>query len=530
MYDYVIKGATIIDGSGKPGYKADVGVVGDRISHIGHIEASNAGHLIEAQGKILCPGFIDMHSHTDLEFFKDKAPDAKVRQGITTELLGQDGLGTAPVSRSHRPLMAGLVAGLLGSWPAQECWEWQSFDEYLNVLSRRGLPNNVAVLASHGPLRIAAMGMADRPATAGEVTAMQQALIQTLEAGAFGFSTGLIYPPCSYCTTEELIELNRTMAPYGGLFVVHQRDEGHGLMRSFEEVSGIARAAGVHLHISHLQAYGQVNWPHMDTVLSQTDALLDQGLSITWDRYPYLAGSTVLTAVLPAWTLSKGTEALVYNLTIPSYRARIRAEYDKGLDVWHNRSISVGWGKIVVSAVTLTHNKWMEGQSCSQLAEAMGKDPIDFVCDLLAEEQLAVTMISHYGSEGVLAKVLTHPQATVGSDGIFGGRPHPRLYGSFPRFLHQFVIQQKLLSQEAAIRKITGFPAKTLGLKERGELREGYFADLVLLDWAELRDNATYNEPHQYSSGIEYVFVNGVPVVTPGNKVELLPGQVLKKR
>jgi N-acyl-D-amino-acid deacylase len=528
MFDHVIKGVTIIDGTGAPAYLADVGVSDGRIAAIGDLSAAESASVIDGTGKTLCPGFIDMHSHTDLEFFKDKAPDAKVRQGVTTELLGQDGLGTAPISAADRPLMAGLVAGLLGKWPEGQ-WQWESFAEYLAALKGRGLPNNVAVLASHGPLRIAAMGMADKLAGREEIRKTQRELEVCLEDGAAGFSTGLIYPPCSYCDTEELIELNRVMASHGGPFVVHQRDEGFGLTHSFAEVSHIAKSAGVPLHVSHLQAYGQRNWPLMESVLTEADRLLAEGVTVTWDRYPYLAGSTVLTAVLPAWTLSQGTAALIKNLKDPAYRNLVKAEYSKGLDVWHNRSISVGWGKVVVSAVTLTHNKWMEGKSCQEIADTLGLDPVDFIMDILAEESLAVTMISHYGSEEVLARVLGHPQATVGSDGIFGGRPHPRLYGTFPRFLRRFAMDNGTLTPESAVRKITGFPAEILGLKKRGLIRQGYHADLVLLNWSTLKDNATYEEPHQYSSGVEYVFVNGVPVVNAGVAGSELPGQVLKR-
>jgi N-acyl-D-amino-acid deacylase len=527
MFDYVIKGATVVDGSGRKPYVQDVAVKGQDIVRIGPIEEAESRRVIDATGKVVCPGFIDMHSHTDLEFFRPKPPDAKIRQGITTGLLGQDGLGTAPVAVGNRGLMAGLVAGLLGSWP--DDYNWESFAEYMEALEKRRLPQNAAVLASHGPLRIAAMGMDDRPATPFEIRRMKSLLRETLEEGAFGFSTGLIYPPCSYSTTEELIELNREVSPYGGLFVVHQRDEGYNLLRSFEEVSRVAKDSGVHLHISHLQAFGKVNWPLMAQLLEKVELLRKEGPGISWDRYPYLAGSTVLMAVLPTWTLSQGTEALIRNLREPDFRKRIHAEYQKGLDVWHNRSISVGWDNIVVSAVASEHNKWMEGKTCAELAHATGKDPVDFVCDLLAEERLAVTMISHYGSPDVLRQVLSHPCATVGSDGIFGGRPHPRLYGSFPRFLGRYVRDEKVLAMEEAVRKITGFPAELLGLTQRGQVKEGYRADLVVLDWGRLCDTATYEEPHSYPEGIDYVFVNGIPVVEGGVFSGQLPGQVLRK-
>lgn len=526
MHDYVLRNVQLVDGTGSEPQWLDVGIKDGRIAEIGVTVADGAVE-IDGNGLVASPGFIDMHSHGDLEYLRNPS-DVKIRQGVTTELLGQDGLGVAPVANKDKGLLASLTAGLLGTLPSEE-WTWNSLEEYMFRLSAHGLPNNVAILLSHGPIRIATIGMADRQATAKELKEMKALVRENMEAGAYGLSTGLIYPPCSYADTEELVELNQEVAARGGIFVVHQRDEGYYLTRSFAEVTQIARLTGVHLHISHLQAYGKVNWRLMDSVLEQANKFLAEGGKVTWDRYPYLAGCTVLTAVLPTWTLAEGTQALVRNLKDPNYRARIHEEFKKGLDVWHNRQISVGWENIVISAVTKPENKWMEGKDCQTLANELGKNPIDFVCDLLAEEELAVTMISHYGSPQVLEKVLTHPQATLGTDGIYCGRPHPRLYGSYPKFLREFVFEKKLLTLPEAIRKITALPASILGLKERGLIKEGYWADLVLWDPKTIRDKADYNEPVQYSEGIEYVFVNGEMVVEKGRYTGKLPGRVLRK-
>jgi N-acyl-D-amino-acid deacylase len=268
----------------------------------------------------------------------------------------------------------------------------------------------------------------------------------------------------------------------------------------------------------------------MDEVLAGADAYLSQGGRLSWDRYPYLAGCTVLSAVLPAWTFSEGTQALIRNLSDPAYRDRIRAEFNKGLEVWNNRSISVGWDKIYVSGVTQEKNRWMEGKHCAELASACGQDPIDFVCELLAEEELAVTMISFYGSDKVMDKVLSHPNATVGSDGVFLGRPHPRLYGTFPRYLQLYVREKGTMTLAEAVRKITSSPAEILGLKDRGLLREGFWADVVLLDPTRVADRATYEDPKQYPAGIPFVFVNGQPVVEHGQYTGGLLGQVLRNR
>jgi N-acyl-D-amino-acid deacylase len=528
MYDYLIKNAQIIDGSGADAFAGDVGIRDGRIAAVGSAPTA-AQRVIDGAGLVVTPGFIDMHSHTDLEYFRAQAPDAKVRQGITTELLAQDGLGVAPVSDENVELLSELTAGLLGALPLDH-WTWRSFDDYLQALDRRGLPNNAAVLVPHGPVRIMAMGMENRPAMPRELECMRALVREAMGCGAFGLSTGLIYPPCSYGPTDELVALNREVAACEGVFVVHQRDEGFRIGRAFEEVSHVARESGVRLHVSHLQAYGRPSWPIIDRILASADAFLAEGGQVTWDRYPYLAGCTVLSAVLPAWTFSEGTKALASNLMVPEFRARIRADFEKGLDVWNNRSISVGWSKIVVSAVASEKNRWMEGRDCADLAQTLGKEPLDFVCDLLAEENLAVTMISFYGSEEVLEKVLGHGQATVGSDGIYGGRPHPRLYGAYPRFLKEFVRVKKLFSLPEAVRKITSFPAAILRLEDRGLLREGFWADVVLLEPDRVADTSSYEEPEQYPEGIPYVFVNGELVVDQELAAGTLPGRALRKK
>ncbi len=527
MYDCLIQRVRVVDGTGSDAYSADIGIKGGKIVAIGALSIG-AQRILDGTGLVAVPGFVDMHSHSDLVLLEPVAPDAKIRQGVTTELLAQDGLGVAPIDDENVKLLSELTAGLLGTLPLDQ-WTWRSFDDYLHALDRRGLPNNAAVLASHGPLRILSMGMDNRQATARELGAMCGTLRETMETGAYGLSTGLIYPPCSYGAQEELIALNRVVAAGDGIFVVHQRDEGFLIQKAFDEVTSISRASGVHLHVSHLQAYGQVNWPTMDHILEKADAFVTEGGRVTWDRYPYLAGCTVLTAVLPQWTFAEGTGALARNLTQSAFRARIREDFRKGLDVWNNRSISVGWSKIVVSAVASEKNRWMEGQNCAELAEISGKDPLDFVCDLLAEENLAVTMISFYGSDQVLDKVLEHPQATVGSDGIFGGRPHPRLYGTYPRFLNEYVNVKERMSLTEAIHKITGFPAGILGLEGRGLLKEGYWADLVLLDPKRIASKATYEQPEQYPEGIPYVMVNGELVVDGGETTGSLPGRALRK-
>jgi len=527
MIDYVIRNVIVIDGTGKEQYVADIGIQDGKIVAIGNVE-DEGRRRIDGSGLAASPGFIDIHSHTDLEFLKPQPPYVKIRQGVTTELLGQDGLGTAPVKDSDIDLLASLLGGLDGILPKQQ-WTWRSFNDYLEVLEGISLPNNAAVLLSHGPVRIAVMGMGERNTTYSELNAMKRLVREAMEDGAFGLSTGLIYPPCPYANTEELIELNKEIAAKDGIFVVHLRDEGYYLSRSFEEVTKVSRESGAHLHVSHLQAYGEANWPIMGEVLEKADTFINEGGEVTWDRYPYLAGCTVLTAVLPTWTFNEGTGALIENLKKPEYRARIHADFEKGLDVWHNREISVGWENIIVTAVQLEKNHWMEGKSCKAIARELGMNPIDMVCDLLSEEKLAVTMISFYGSDEVLERVLAHSHATVGSDGIYGGRPHPRLYGTYPRFIEMFVREKKMFTLPEAISKVTSLPAQILGISDRGILKKGNWADIVLFYPETIGDTATYEEPKSYPEGIQYVFVNGKLVIDQQSVTGNLPGRVLRK-
>ena len=527
MIDYVIRNVIVIDGTGKEQYVADIGIQDGKIVAIGNVE-DKGRRTIDGSGLAASPGFIDMHSHTDLEFLKPQPPYVKIRQGVTTELLGQDGLGTAPVKDSDIDLLASLLGGLDGILPKQQ-WTWRSFNDYLAALEGISLPNNAAVLLSHGPVRIAVMGMDERNTTYSELNAMKRIVREGMEDGAFGLSTGLIYPPCPYANTEELIELNKEIVAKDGIFVVHLRDEGYYLSRSFEEVTKVSRESGAHLHVSHLQAYGEANWPIMDEVLEKADTFIKEGGEVTWDRYPYLAGCTVLTAVLPPWTFNEGAVALIENLKKPEYRARIHTDFEKGLDVWHNREISVGWENIIVTAIQLEKNRWMEGKSCKAIARELRMNPIDMVCDLLSEEKLAVTMISFYGSDEVLEKVLAHSHATVGSDGIYGGWPHPRLYGTYPRFIEMFVREKKMFTLPDAISKVTSLPAQILGISDRGILKKGNWADIVLFYPETIGDTATYEQPKSYPEGIEYVFVNGKLVIDQQSVTGNLPGRLLRK-
>ncbi len=526
MLDMKIIGGTIIDGTGRPAYSADLGIAGDTIVEIGS-SLGEAEVVVSAVGRVVCPGFIDTHSHSDLRLLTSPPPQAKISQGITTELLGQDGLGVAPIDDATRKPLSRLTAGLLGRRDLER-WTWRSLSDYLDTLQGANLPSNQAALLSHGPIRLLALGSEDRSARPAELDHMTEAVRTAMEQGAWGLSTGLIYPPSSYAPTEELVTLTEVVAEYDGVFVVHMRDEGLHLLDAITEVIDVCRRSGCRLHISHLQAHGEIIWHLLVPALEKIDEALDEGMSVTADRYPYLAGSTVLSAVLPAWMLDGGPEACIERLRDDIYRARVHGAFTQGLDVWHNRSISVGWDNIVISFVPSPANAELVGQSIDDISRNTGKNPVDVVCDLLLEEDLEVTMISHYGSEENLERVFTHPASVVATDGIYGGKPHPRLWGTYPRFFGRYVRDRNLMSLEEGVKMATSTPARIIGLKDRGRVDTGMKADLVIFDPQKIIDRATYENPEQTSEGIDLVLVNGQPA-WEGQVPVGQPGRVLRR-
>jgi len=530
VLDLRIINGLVVDGMGGEPFPGGVGIRNGRIAVVGRSELPEAARTLDAQGGVIAPGFIDMHSHSDLRLLVGDPPTAKVAQGITTEVLGQDGLGVAPVTAQTAPVLAGLTPGLLGPLPLER-WTWRSFADYLAELERADLPNNQLVLVSHGALRLLTVGPTDRPATPQELAEMQALLREALAAGAPGFSTGLIYPPAAYAPTEELLALTRVVAAHDGVFVVHLRDEGYRLLTALQEALTVCREAGCRLHISHLKAHGRASWHLLPRALEMLAAARASGLTITCDRYPYLAGSTVLSSVLPHWVLDGGPAACLHRLRNPAERSRIRQWFTYGPEVWNNQALGIGWENIVVSSVASHRNRWVQGLSVAEIAAERGVDPVDAVCDLLAEEELSVTMISHYGCEENLEAIYRLPYATVGSDGIFGGQPHPRLWGSYPRFFGRYVRDRGLLTLAEAVRRVSALPAEVLRLRDRGILAAGMAADIVVFDPARIRDRATYDAPEQPPAGISAVVVNG-RLVWDGRRLVwnngLLPGQVLR--
>jgi N-acyl-D-amino-acid deacylase len=526
LYDVIIRGGMVIDGTGSPGRRLDVAIVGDKIASLGVNIRETAKKTIAADGMVVAPGFIDTHSHSDLALLANPHLEEKIRQGVTTEILGQDGLGLAPVYTDEaKAVLQEHLRGLLGS--PELAWDWSSFADYLKFYYRKGIVLNVGALVSHGALRIAVMGMEDRLATAEELEEMKGHLAAAMEAGAMGMSTGLIYPPCNYGDSKELVELARVIAKYDGAFVVHVRNEADYLLESQQEMIDLASASGVRLHISHLKTIGKKNWAKVGTSLATLEAARKAGLGITADQYPYLAGSTSLSACLPPWAMAGGPQVMAGRLRDPVERQRIKDAFNQPIPNWQNRGETEGWENVIVASVG-SGDPAVVGKSVATLAAERAQHPVDVIMDIILAEENRATMVCFQNSEESLTQVMQKPWVMVATDGILGaGKPHPRLYGTFPRILGRYVREQSVLTLEEAVRKMTGLPAATFGLNDRGVLKEGLVADVVVFDPERVIDRATYEEPKQWPEGIHYVLVNGELVVAEGEALAALPGRVL---
>jgi N-acyl-D-amino-acid deacylase len=530
-WSLLVRNGTVIDGSAAPGIVADVAIESDRIAAIGPRLDGEAERVVDAAGLAVAPGFIDIHSHSD--FFYEQCPSAesKVRQGVTTEVVGMCSFSPAPVI----PASKSQVENAAGALGATLEVRWGSFAEYLEVLGKRELSVNVVHFVGHGPLRFAAMGAENREPTAAELDRMKGLLCDALDAGAFGFSSGLVYAPSSFARTEELIELSRSMASRGGQYFTHMRGEAEQLLTSVGEALRIAEEGGVPLQIAHLKSFGRENWPLFDRALETIEVARGRGVPATADVYPYAAGSTFLTALLPGWAHEGGTEKLLERVAHPVHRARLIRDGLQPDGRWATPQGTMGFDEVSVATCP---SPSIQGLSLEEVARQRGAPPAEVMLDLLLEHQAQVSVVMFTQAEENVAKALARPYVMVGSDslgltcgpGPHAGRPHPRMYGTFPRVLGRYARDKALFSQPEAIAKMTGRPAEKLGLRDRGLLKKGYFADLAIFDPGTVRDVSTFDDPHQYPSGIPYVIVNGRLLVDQGRFTAEPAGRVLRLR
>ncbi len=528
-FDLVIENGLLVDGTGQPARRGDVGITGQRIASLGDLKAAPAAKRLDASACVVSPGFIDIHNHSDIALLADGRAESMIRQGVTTQVTGNCGLTPAPVHDGVRTDLMRTLSGLEYGQP----WPWNSFGQFLDALRAAPKATHVAPLVGHGAIRACAMGFVDRAPTEAELESMRRLAAEAMEAGAFGMSSGLVYPPGLYCATDELVDLSRVVARHGGIYASHIRGEANPVVESVREALRIAQDAEVPVEISHHKAAGRENWGKVRTTYAMiVEAARTQ--DVTYDIYPYTAGSANLSQLVPPWAHVGGPEAMLARLRDPQLRPKIRDDVILGTPGWNNFFL-IDWRDIRLAYVHSERNRWMQGLSVQAAAEREIRDPVDLALDLIVEDENRTTMVNFVMADADVNFLLPQPESIIGSDGwsispggpTAEGRPHPRSYGAFARVLGRYVREDRLLSLEQAVHKMTGKPAKKLRLDRRGELREGYFADVVVFDPATISDRATFEDPHQFAAGVHRVIVDGHITLDRGVLSERLVGQVL---
>ncbi len=530
--EILIRGGTVVDGSGEAAFPGDVIVQDGLIREIlppGKGESRKAETVIDASGRIVAPGFIDTHSHNDIICLTDPVVAPKLFQGITTDLLGQDGLSVAPCPNDFETWKT-YLKGFYGTAVLEDlnAEDFRSIRSYMDLMERRPQGSNKGVLIPLGNIRYAVMGGNPRLPDEAQLLALENLLNEELLSGAAGISTGLIYPPCSFSEENELVRMCRISARYGRPLVVHQRSEADDILDSMEELFRIVRGSGCPLHISHFKICGFRNGDLLPELLKKLDRAENEGIKLSFDLYPYMAGSTSLSAALPPWVKTGGLSETLAHLRNSESRRRIFNDFENGIPGWDNFVDFAGYENIYVTSVKTDSNKDLIGRNLAEIAEARSVFPGDALLDILAEEACEVGMIDVYGEQWVLEELLKRPEANLCTDGLFTGTPHPRTYGAFPRLLGEMVKRRGLFSLEKAVRKMTSKGAEVFGWKNRGLLRQGNAADIVVFQPDVIDERGSFSDPCRHPVGISHVFVNGVLSVTDGKSVHDGAGQVLK--
>ncbi len=525
MFDLLIKNGQVVDGSGANAFQADVAVNADKVVHVGGLEIAEAATVIDAAGQVVTPGFIDVHSHGDFTLPACPTADSLIHQGVTTAVVGQCGISLAPLLTATRE----EVIASLETRKMPVPWErWSDFRSYLKFMSELGIAVNIVPLVGQGTVRAAVMSFASGRANMNQMAGMRAEVIKAMEAGAVGISTGLVYPPGSYASTEELIELVKVAGERHGLYFSHIRGEDHVLLDAVAEALRIGRETGAAVHICHLKAAWPVNWDKQGYAIEMIEQARREGLDVSADVYPYLAGATSLKTVLPEWAQEGGKDTILRRLKEPDSRKKIiRSMSQDGF------CRDGSWDLVLIS-----HSKSRPdyaGRYVSDLAAEARRTPEEWIMDALLETDLDPGMVLFMIREENLKVLLRHEAVMIGSDSftipasgrLAQGFPHPRTFGTFPRVLGRYVREEKILTLEKAIHKMTGSPAAKLRLGDRGQIKTGFKADLVVLDPRIVSDRATYEKPFQYPTGISYVFCNGTAVISEGRPTGALPGRVL---
>jgi len=528
-HDLIIRNGTIVDGTGKQAYVGDLAVDDDQITAVGDLGDARGALEVDAANLIVAPGFINMLSWAGDRLIEDGRSQSDIRQGVTLEVFGE---GT-----SGGPLNDQMKRGEVASQgDITFDIEWTTLGEYLQYLVKKGISTNVASFVGATTLRIHEVGYEDRPPTNEELDRMRALVRQAMEEGALGIGSSLIYAPAFYAQTDELIELSKVAAEYDGMYISHMRSEGNALLESIDELLTIAREAGIRSEIYHLKAAGEANWDKLDTAISKIEAARTQGLEITADMYNYTAGSTGLDAAMPPWVQEGGYDAWAERLQDPAIRERMRHEITTPTNEWENLMLAAGSeGTLLVEFKNPALREYT-GQTLADVAEQRGTSIPDTIMDLVIEDGSRVQVVYFLMSEENIKQQLKLPWVSFSSDagsmapeGVFlNNSTHPRAYGNFARLLGKYVRDEKVISLEEAIRKLTSFPASNLRIQGRGQLSPGYFADIVVFDPTAIQDHATYEEPHQYATGMHHVWVNGTRVLADGDHTGAMPGRVVR--
>ncbi|GAA2441431.1 D-aminoacylase [Actinomadura vinacea] len=530
MADLVVRGATVVDGTGAPGRIADVAITDGTIEEIASTGTGpplTGRRVLDASGLVLAPGFIDMHAHSDLALLAEPDHFAKVSQGVTCEVIGQDGLSYAPVDDTTLDATRQAIAGWNNN-PSDFDWNWRSVGEYLDRLDSAGIAVNACYLVPQGSVRMLAMGWEDRPPTPDELDRQRELVATGMREGAVGMSSGLTYVPGMYADDDELTELCLVVASLGGFYSPHHRSYGAGALQAYADMVEVSRRSGCPLHLAHATLNFGVNRGRAAELLNLLDEAIAGGCDISLDTYPYLPGATTLAALLPSWASEGGPKATLERLADPVVRERIRHVMEvEGSDGCHG--VPVEWQTIEIAGAPAAASS--VGRTVAELADASGRLAFDVFCERLLADDLGTTILQHVGDEDNVRAIMRHPAHTGGSDGLLApAKPHPRAWGTFPRYLGHYTRELGVLSLEECVAHLTGRPARRLRLAGRGLVRPGYRADLVLFDPATVRDAATFDEPKRQAQGIPHVLVGGVAVIEDGRHTGALPGRSLRRR
>jgi N-acyl-D-amino-acid deacylase len=540
-YDLIISGGTIYDGSGGAAVVGDVAISGDRVAAIGDLGSATADRTIDARGLAVAPGFINMLSWSTQSLIVDGRSQGEIRQGVTLEVFGE-GTSEGPLNDAMKELWLDDFEDLVGSPEAVaehlggDEVPWTTLGEYLEFLEGKGISPNVASFLGAATPRVHELGYADRAPDGEELERMIALVRQSMEEGAMGIGSSLIYAPGFYADTDELIALSAAAGEYGGMYISHMRSEGNGLLEAVDELITISREAGVPAEIYHLKQGGQENWSKLDDVIERVEAAQAEGLRITADMYTYTAGSTGLDAAMPPWVQEGGYEAWADRLRDPSVRSRVLNEMTESTNEWENLMRAAGpEGTLLVGFVN-EELRGYTGRTLAEVSAERGTSPQETAMDLVIEDGSRVQVVYFLMSEDNVKRQIAIPWVAFDSDAtsmapeppFTNSSTHPRAYGNFARLLGKYVREEQVIPLEEAIRKLTSFPAANLGISDRGLLRDGYLADVVIFDPDEIGDRATYEEPHQYSVGMVHVFVNGAQVLEDGEHTGATPGRVVR--